>query len=235
MNVKRNEKTNTRIATILCIICLIIFGILVAYVQEGRKDLMQQNSEYLSVIEEYSSKYAELESQANTYKSQIKSYKAQIKDYKTQIEEYKEQLETTTEPVTTQSLATIKTNIINGATNSVFSLSDYERRIVECIVMGEAGGESYEGQVLVAQCIFNACNKDGLQPSDVLNKYQYSGWHNNPSQTVKNAVSAVFDEGYKATNEYILYFYAPKHCTSEWHESQKFVCEIGGHRFFAQW
>lgn len=116
-----------------------------------------------------------------------------------------------------------------------FYLSDYERRVVECMVMGESGNQPYDGQVLVAQCILNACLKDGLQPSEVRTRYKYSGWHNNPSDSVKEAVSAVFDDGYKVTDEFILYFYAPKYCNSKWHESQRFVIEVGGHRFFAEW
>lgn len=116
-----------------------------------------------------------------------------------------------------------------------FYLSDYERRIVECMVMGESGNQPYDGQVLVAQCVLNACLKDGLQPSEVRTKYKYSGWHNNPSDSVKEAVSAVFDDGHKVTDEFILYFYAPKYCNSKWHESQRFVIEVGGHRFFAEW
>ena len=116
----------------------------------------------------------------------------------------------------------------------VFYLSDNERRIAECIVMGEARGESYEGQVLVAQCILNACLKDELQPSEVQKKYKYSGWHDNPSESVKDAVSAVFDDGYKVTDEPVLYFYAPKLTTSKWHETQRFVIEVGCHRFFAE-
>lgn len=116
-----------------------------------------------------------------------------------------------------------------------FYLSNYERNVTECMVMGESGGEPYDGQVLVAQCILNACLRDGLQPSEVKTKYKYSGWNNNPSKSVKNAVSAVFDEGYKLTNEPILYFYAFKHSSSGWHETQRFVIEIGGHRFFARW
>lgn len=114
-----------------------------------------------------------------------------------------------------------------------FYLSDKERQIVECIVAGEARGESYEGQVLVAQCLLNACLKDDLQPSEVRKKYKYSGWYENPSESVKNAVSAVFDDGYKVTEEPILYFYAPKLVKSKWHETQRFVIEVGCHRFFA--
>lgn len=117
----------------------------------------------------------------------------------------------------------------------VFYLSENERSIVECIVMGESGGEPYSGQVLVAQCILNACLKDNLQPSEVRKKYQYTGWNEEVSDQVKEVVSDVFDNGYKVTDEYILYFYAPKYTNSSWHESQKFVIEIGGHRFFAEY
>ena len=116
-----------------------------------------------------------------------------------------------------------------------FSLSDEERKIAECIVMGEAGGESYEGQMLVAQCLLNACLKDGLQPSEVRSKYQYAGWNESPSDSVSNAVSAVFENGEVITSEPILYFYAPKYCSGSWHETQRFVLEHGGHRFFAEW
>lgn len=46
-----------------------------------------------------------------------------------------------------------------------FELSAAERDVVERVVMAEAGGESFEGQMLVAQCILNACEKTGTQPS----------------------------------------------------------------------
>jgi spore germination cell wall hydrolase CwlJ-like protein len=116
-----------------------------------------------------------------------------------------------------------------------FYLSDYERQVVECMVMGESGAEPYEGQVLVAQCILNACIKEGIQPSRVRTKYQYGGWHKNPSDSVKKAVSEVFDNGYKITEEFILYFYAPKYSSGRWHETQKFIIQVGGHKFFAEW
>lgn len=117
----------------------------------------------------------------------------------------------------------------------LFYLSDYECWIAECVVMGESGIESYEGQVLVAQCLLNACLKDGLQPSEVRTKYKYAGWHENPTDSVKEAVSAVFDDGYRITDEPILYFYAPKYSKGKWHETQRFIIEVGGHRFFAEW
>lgn len=116
-----------------------------------------------------------------------------------------------------------------------FYLSDYERTVVECMVMGESGGESYEGQLLVAFCILNACLKDGIEPSKVREEYKYSGWNESPTDSIKNAVSEVFDNGYKPIDEYILYFYAPKYSKGKWHETQRFVIEEGGHRFFAEW
>lgn len=116
-----------------------------------------------------------------------------------------------------------------------FEITDEERRIVECVVMGEAGGESYAGKALVAQCILNACEKDNIEPSEVIKKYQYSGWNDEPSEEVKQAVADVFDKGKRITDERILYFYAPKYCNSEWHESQKYIMTEGGHKFFAEW
>ena len=138
-------------------------------------------------------------------------------------------------PSTSKVIQSTTKKIETTKPKSVFYLSDYERRVVECIVMGESGAESYKGQILVAQCLLNACKKDGLQPSQVRTKYKYSGWNTNPSESVKKAVRAVFDDGYKVTSEYVLFFYAPKYAKGRWHETQKFVCEVGGHRFFAEW
>lgn len=116
-----------------------------------------------------------------------------------------------------------------------YSLSDNERRIVECIVMGEAGHQSYRGKVLVAQCILNACKKEDAPPSVIRTKYQYSGWREDVNDEVRKAVKQVFGHGELATSEPILYFYAPKYCTSAWHESQHYVLTEGGHKFFKQW
>ena len=73
-----------------------------------------------------------------------------------------------------------------------------------------------------------------MSAEEVRVAYQYSGWAETVSDDTKKAVSQVFDFG-DATNDSVLWFYAPKWCESEWHESQKFVAEIGGHRFFSPW
>lgn len=115
-----------------------------------------------------------------------------------------------------------------------FRLSESERRVAECIVQGEAGGEDFDGKCLVAQCLVNACVESNIQPSQARKQLKYAGWKENVSDETKRAVREVFDNGYQVVTEPILYFYAPKLCTSKWHETQNFVIEHGCHRFFAR-
>lgn len=115
-----------------------------------------------------------------------------------------------------------------------YVLTADERELVERVVMAEAGGESFEGQVLVAQCILNACEKDGERPPEVVVAYKYAKGRPTPTQSVRDAVTAVFDAGETSVTAPILYFYNPNKTTSRWHESQEFIVEVGGHRFFAE-
>ena len=55
-----------------------------------------------------------------------------------------------------------------------YHLTDAERDVVERVVMAEAGGESFEGQMLVAQCILNAAEKRGVEPSEAVVLYSYT-------------------------------------------------------------
>ena len=115
-----------------------------------------------------------------------------------------------------------------------YPLTRGERDLVERVVMAESGGESYKGQMLVCQCILNACEIDGIRPAKVIKKYVYAKGRPEPSESVKQAVSAVFDKGETVTDEPIVYFYAPKIVKSDFHESQRFVLAEGNHKFFAE-
>lgn len=118
----------------------------------------------------------------------------------------------------------------------VFELSDYERWVVECMVMGEAEGESWEGKAMVAYCILNGCIREEVQPSELRKLYKYSGWKENPSEDVKTAVTAIFDDGHEPVDDIPLWFYSPKNVSkTPWHESQRYICTIGGHKFFGDW
>lgn len=91
-----------------------------------------------------------------------------------------------------------------------YPLTDAERDVVERVVMAEAGGESFEGQMLVAQCILNAAEKRGVDPSEAVVLYSYTKSRPDPTQRVKDAVAAVFDRGEAVVDEPILYFYNPR-------------------------
>ena len=114
-----------------------------------------------------------------------------------------------------------------------YEITEDDRETLEHIVEGEAGGESYEGKLWVATCLRNAMEKDNLSAEQVRISYQYAGWSEKVSEDTKNAVKEVFVFGNKM-HDSVLWFYAPEWCESEWHESQQFVAEIGGHRFFCQ-
>lgn len=121
------------------------------------------------------------------------------------------------------------------STTPRYALTVSERDIVERVVMAEAGGEGFDGQRLVAQCILNTAEAMDLRPDAVvLAPNQYASPAAEASQEVKDAVSAVFDDGDMVTDEPIRFFYAPKYIYSAWHESKEFVLEHGGHRFFKE-
>lgn len=131
-------------------------------------------------------------------------------------------------------ISTTSTPAATATPAARYTLTAEERDTVERVVMAEAGGESFEGKMLVAQCILTATEKTGLQPSEVVVKYKYTASRPEPSQSVKDAVAAVFDRGELVVDEPVMYFYNPAIVESEWHESQIFVIEVGGHRFFAE-
>lgn len=115
-----------------------------------------------------------------------------------------------------------------------YGLTPEERDTVERVVMAEAGGEDFDGQALVAQCVLNTSEARDMRPDAVvLEKRQYAAPAQEASESVKEAVAAVFDDGYTVTTEPIRFFYAPRYCYSHWHEERlEFVLEHGGHRFF---
>jgi hypothetical protein len=117
-----------------------------------------------------------------------------------------------------------------------YSIPGQERAVVESVVMAEAGGESFDGQMAVAQCILAGCEELGMRPDEVVIEFQYTPNRPQPSESVKDAVSAVFDRGEVAVEDTILWFYAPAGVSgTPWHESQRYVCTIGGHKFFGKW
>ena len=120
-------------------------------------------------------------------------------------------------------------------TGAIVTLSAEDRDILERLVMGEAGGEGMEGAALVAQAIRDTMVYKGFTSvNDVRIACGYTGsLKRSPNQNVKDAVAYIFDQGGNAVQHRIFYFYAPKLVKSKFHESQRFVIEYGGHRFFS--
>ncbi len=147
---------------------------------------------------------------------------------------------------TKQPAATVSTNgkylldIANPDTNYVsysVSLSEYDRDILERLVMGEAGGEGFIGCCLVAQAIRDTMISDGYKSVEAVRTGMgyYGSLYNTPNQDALDAVSFIFDQGGAAVQHNIIYFYAPALCTSGFHESQEFVVAHNSHRFFDRW
>lgn len=115
-----------------------------------------------------------------------------------------------------------------------YELTDAERWEIASVVTAEAEGEPFAGKMAVAQCILQAIEDDGISPFEAVKKYKYAKSRPEPTEEALEAVRAVFDFGHVATAEPIKYFYAKALVNSPFHESQDFVMEINGHRFFAE-
>ncbi len=111
------------------------------------------------------------------------------------------------------------------------TLTDADRAKLERLVMGEAGSMGYEGCALVAQAIRDAMNRSNTTSIDrIISEYKYYAPTNKaPNQTVKDAVSYIFDNNGSAVQHRIICFYTG---TSAWHETQVFVVGCGNVRFF---
>lgn len=119
-------------------------------------------------------------------------------------------------------------------TGSIVVLSPQDRDLLERLVQGEAGGEGVEGAALVAQAIRDTMVYKGFNSVEAVRQaLRYSGdISKQPNENVKQAVAYVFDQGGIVVKHKVFYFYAYGKCRSSWHESQTFVIQHGGHRFF---
>ncbi len=119
-------------------------------------------------------------------------------------------------------------------TGCVVYLSDDDRDITERILMGEAGSQGFEGMALVAQCIRDTYvngSYSSIRQLLIDNGY-YGSTSITPSQTAKDVVNYIFDQGGSAVQHSIRVFYASNLCSSPWHESQVYVCSYGYVRYF---
>lgn len=127
----------------------------------------------------------------------------------------------------------VETRIVNFSQGKR-ELTDDERALAEQIVACEAGADSLEGQMAVAQCLYDSAVLDGLTIQQVFKKYGYSSLYNR-KVTAENelAVSMVFDYGAKISDKPIQWFVTPAAAPSSWHErGATFAGQFGAHRFY---
>lgn len=127
----------------------------------------------------------------------------------------------------------VETRVVNFSQGK-HELTDDERALAEQIVACEAGADSLEGQMAVAQCLYNSAVLDGLTIQQVFKKYGYSTLYNR-KVTAENelAVSMVFDYGAKISDKPIQWFVTPAAAPSSWHEQgATFAGKFGAHRFY---
>lgn len=129
---------------------------------------------------------------------------------------------------------TIKETKVVNFEQATYELTDDERALAGQIVACEAGADSLEGQMAVAQCLYDSAVLDDLTIQQVFRKYGYSTLYNR-KVTVENelAVSMVFDYGAKISDKPIQWFVTPAAAPGSWHErGATFAGQFGAHRFY---
>lgn len=116
-------------------------------------------------------------------------------------------------------------------------LNDYEYDLAARIVMREFGNGGYTACCLQAQALRDAVIYEGTSVESVYHDYQYDYCSLNyePNKNCYNAIDYIFEQGGLAVQHRILFMYCPAYAASSWHESQNFIVEYGGVRFFDAW
>ena len=118
-----------------------------------------------------------------------------------------------------------------------FALTSSERDLVERLVQAEAGNQSEEGMMAVAQCVLETAKAQAKNVKDVINapkQYADPADADEVTEDAREAVRAVFDEGETVLPSGTMFFYSTAGgFVSRWHETHlRYVTTIGDHRFF---
>ena len=113
----------------------------------------------------------------------------------------------------------------------VYFVNEAERELIERVVMSESRGEPFEGMIAVAQTIKDRSDLWGMTPVEVVTKpKQYAmPFQGEVSTEIEDAVSLVFDQGYRAFEDATTHFatYEPY-----WAEGKTSRGTIGRHFFW---
>lgn len=120
----------------------------------------------------------------------------------------------------------------NKAENGYFA-NESERELIERVVTAESRGEPFEGMIAVAQTIKDRSDLWGMTPTEVVSKpNQYAKpYYGEIPVEVADAVSLVFEQGYRAIEEPTTHFHAD-YVNPYWADSKTSRGQIGNHRFY---
>lgn len=112
-------------------------------------------------------------------------------------------------------------------------LTEDDRYLIAKTVMREFGDGGYKACCLQAQAFRDAMVLSQASAEYTYKYFQYDAYPlvKEPNQHCYDAVDYIF-AGNMAVPHRVLYMYAPKYVHSKWHESQTFVVEYNGVRFF---
>lgn len=141
---------------------------------------------------------------------------------------------------TTPILQKASGTIIQGyVAPSRYKLTAAERDLVERVVMQEVSGRSYVDALAVAQTIYDRSVDWGYTVTytvNMPNQFANPTYRWEPTAIVKQAVSDVFDKGYRLTEEHMYYYYATRTAKPlSFHETQRCLVETKLHRYFGPW
>lgn len=115
--------------------------------------------------------------------------------------------------------------------NEPIILSDEDRKLCGSIIATEAGYQNEVSQILVAQSIYNRMKEKDVSIQKAV-RGEYANKNKKSDDQINEVINMVFDQGRGVTDENVKWFYNPDLCKSSFHEHQKFIVEIGGHRYF---
>ena len=134
-------------------------------------------------------------------------------------------------------MPTVVYAIESETTGQTVELTAQERELVEKVVAAEARGESFKGQMAVAQVIRDRCLQKNLTVEAVIyEKDQFAEPYDGEiSSTTEAAVGFVFEGGHNIFDFPVTHFYAYDLIEApEWTEQLVFVERIGGHSFYTE-
>lgn len=146
---------------------------------------------------------------------------------------------TTAEPATEEPATEepeVKAAYSSVTSGDIIILSQEDRQLIAGIIAGEVDPYDEYGCMLLAQTLRdNWLRCSCSSAAEVKSCCQYDGYKPFTTDCIESAITHIFDNGGSVVEGRIYFMYAPAICQSDWHESQRFVVEHGGVRYFGTW